>query len=131
MNELEQTLQKILEKSLEIAEQTGDFVIEQGTELLQQFFLWHTVRHILCILLAGVIFFVGTGIIRMWGVAKEDNYHEIKIFGKWYYDEEPAFFAYAVILCSAIASTIVFCVHVYSLVFILIAPKLYLLEYFL
>jgi hypothetical protein len=131
MNELEQTLQKILEKSLEIAEQTGDFVIEQAPDLLRQFFLWHTVEHIFGILLAGLIFFISTRIIRLWGVAKEDNYHESKILGKWYDDEEPAFFAYAVILCGAITSTVVMCTHVYKLVFLLIAPKLYLIEYFL
>jgi len=128
MTELEQTLQKILEKSIETAEQTGEFIVEQGTDLLQQFFMWHTIVHILGIFLSFLILVVGFLIPRLWGMSSEDLYHK-KIMGRWY-DMGGLSYAYLTIFSFGCFSAVLFCLHVYKLIFILIAPKLYLLEYF-
>ena len=46
MNELEKQLSKLVEKGIEVAEQTGNFVIEQAPDLLQEFFRWHISKNI-------------------------------------------------------------------------------------
>ena len=57
MNKLEQQLGTILEKALNVAEKTGDFVLEQAPQLLQEFYMWHTSKFILGIIL-GIILLI-------------------------------------------------------------------------
>src|SRR5690625_6864055 len=67
MNDLEAQLAKVVEKSLEVAERTGEFVIEQAPELLREFYMWHTAKHIMDTGLFLTIFVVGCVIIyKMW-----------------------------------------------------------------
>ena len=40
MENLENKVVEILTKSVELAEKTGEFVIDQGNEVIQQFFQW-------------------------------------------------------------------------------------------
>lgn len=131
MNGLEETLQTILEKAIVVAEQTGEFVVEQGTEVLQQFFMWHAAKYSLGILLSFVIMFAGILFIKLWGHKDPVYKDDVKIFGRWYDNEEPCFFAYLILVASAIASIITFYINAYWLTFVLVAPKLYLIEYFI
>ena len=135
MNELELTLQKILEKSIELAEQTGEFVIEQGSEVLQQFFLWHTVHAILGIVLSFILLTIGVFIPRIWGAKEsfQSEYREdsINILGRHYDSSGSAIPVYFLLATASIAFLFTFCLNVYNLIFIIIVPKLYLLEYFL
>ena len=57
MNNLEEQLAKILEKALSVAEQTGEFAIEQAPLLLQKFYTWHISKNILLMFL-GILIFV-------------------------------------------------------------------------
>ena len=129
MKNIDEMLQKVLEKSIQLAEQTGEFIITQGGELLEQFFLWHTAQHVLGILLALIIGFVGSGLTRFWSCDEDKG--DVKILGRWYEDDGEDIFAWIFICGSWVAATIVFCYHVYYLLFITLAPKLYLIEYFL
>ena len=68
MNELENTLNEILKKALEVAEKTGEFAIEQAPLLLQEFYMWHiTESIILC--LVGLIMVIEPYIYyRLWAL---------------------------------------------------------------
>jgi len=129
MNELEQTLQKILEKSLEIAEQTGEFVIDQAPDLLRQFFLWHTIEAIMGITLAVIILLVGIMTIRLWG-SKNDKHSTAKILGRYFNDKNDVK-AWVFTIVFITAFLIIVLINIYCLMYILIAPKLYLIEYFI
>jgi len=112
MNKLEETLATILEKALNLAEQTGDFVLDQAPDLLKQFFMWHTWESILGIILFLIISLVVHLTIRWFAKEEDDNFYYIFEFFQ-------------------IIPIIFLCVNIYQLVFILVAPKLYLIEYFI
>lgn len=112
MNTLEQTLSKILEKALNVAEQTGEFAMEQAPLLLQEFFYWHIANATLGLLLGFII------AIIINKIALKVSKHE---------EEE---FVYYLINVLQFAPILIFCINLYDLVFILVAPKLYLIEYF-
>ena len=115
MSKLEEQLSVILEKSLSIAEKSGEFIIEQAPLLLQEFYQWHTVSHImgsllfLLTLIPFIIFYKKADFEYM------DGFYEIMsvLFG---------IFSFITIITSI--------VNIYELVFITVAPKLYLIEYF-
>ena len=115
MNKLEEQLSIILEKSLSIAEKSGEFIIEQAPLLLQEFYQWQTASHIIgvCLFIFPLILFMYFYKTAEWGY--NDGFKEVMaiVFG-------------IISLITAIASII----NIYYLCFILIAPKLYLIEYF-
>ena len=136
MNELENTLNTILLKAIEVAEQTGEFIIDEGSVLLKQFYLWHTSMHIMGMVLAIIIFIVG--IVIAYSATRKSNDlldhpndgYKV-LFTRWVESESASnaiFWAGLLTSCSFI---VLFCVQVYKLVFILIAPRLYLIDYFI
>jgi len=118
--ELEKTLQTILDKSIEVAEKTGEFVVEQAPLLLQEFYKWHIASAMLGILL-GTFFAVCTykGFKRLMFLEEKNSYADYDVF------------AYVLATIGGITSIVIFCVNTYDLIFILVAPKLYLIEYFM
>jgi hypothetical protein len=130
MNELEQQLAKVVEKSLEVAEKTGDFVIKQAPELLQEFYLWHTVMNGLGVLLLFVPIILWV-IFRK--VGRKEPYGYIgncEVFGKNYRDG----FAISYGIVGVFLSTLCLVSGFKSLIDfikILVAPKIYLIEYFI
>ena len=117
MNELEQTLQKILERSLEVAEQTGQFAIEQAPEILEQFFAWHLAKHCLGCLLGLSFCIVGIIIIRL--VRKTD----------WSFIDKGMVTGFGYILGLLVGFGMIIG-NLYWVTFITVAPKIYLIEYF-
>ena len=117
MSKLEEQLSVILEKSLSIAEKSGEFIIEQAPLLLQEFYQWHTVSHImgsllfLLTLIPFIIFYKKADWIGFDG----NEFHETLsfIFGG-----------------ISVLTILISVIHIYRLVFITVAPKLYLIEYF-
>ena len=139
--QLEETLSKILDKSIELAEKTGEFVIEQGTELLQQFFMWHTAMHIFYIVLSFIFLIIAFTTPKLLGSKKELTTKDmeygsisrnIKFLNRNYESGMPGII-FSVIICAgfSIASLAIFFIHIFYLINILIAPKLYLIEYFM
>jgi len=112
MNKLEETLATILEKALNLAEQTGDFAIDQAPDLLKQFFVWHTWEHILGIVLCLIIALA------------------VHIPIRWFVKEEEDESIYLFELINIIP-LVFLCINIYNLVFITVAPKLYLIDYFI
>ena len=143
MNKLEETLQKILEKSIELAEQTGEFVMDQAPLLLQEFYRWHIMQCVLYFILAFIIFFAVKYVSTFFGSKKEfsityDNYgrereiKSVKMYGRYYNPQDDYLVGNLIFkIGSFIPLVIIVFINLYKLLFILIAPKLYLIEYFI
>ena len=113
MNKLEETLATILEKALSLAEQTGEFAMEQAPELLQEFYMWHTWKYSL-----GIILFLCVMLI-------------VHLITRWFVKEEEDNSIYLSEILTNLIPFIFLCVSIHKLVFIYVAPKLYLIEYFI
>lgn len=109
---MNETLEIILKKALELAEKTGDFAVEQSPILLQEFYIWHMWTAILGIVLALLISLVIFIIIRV--IVKNLD------------DTSCYLYNWIQIIPIAILG-----INIYNLVFVLVAPRLYLIEYFL
>jgi len=131
MNDLEQTLDVILQKALEIATQTGEFVMEQAPLLLQEFYNWHISMHILGIILGIAFMIMPFFISRLWGYKEEQKDKKLpyKLNRRYYYKSEEVP-AYAVLIIGNLIGIIIFIIHIYKLIFVLVAPRIYLIEYF-
>lgn len=132
MEELEKTLITILQKALVVAEQTGEFVIEQAPILLQEFYSWHIAKNVLSLLLFPTIYFISYKVFKYFGEKEKDNYKTNKIFNRYYDWEDvwPVFGIAAIIILGFVAVVKIF-ISIYNIVFIYVAPKIYLIEYFM
>lgn len=118
--EISGKLKELVLKGIEIAEQTGKFVIDQAPELLQEFYAWAFYGNLFWIIL-GCLIIIGTILLHVF--VDDDNYD--------YSYEDFILFAK---VSSAIISCIMFFVVIictYELVQLAVAPKLYLIEYLL
>ena len=130
----DQVLSKIVEKALVVAEKTGNFVIEQTPLLLQDFYNWHITVSILGILLGIIIFLLGRYIPYLW-LNKErtdsDNIQFFKRFNNNTCSYEKLSFSWIVFILLLVISINIIFQNLYNLLYLLIAPKLYLIEYFI
>jgi len=129
MRSLEESLEFVVAKAIEIAETTGEFVVEQAPLLLQEFYAWHISISIMQMLLGITCVLAGVYIPRLWSEKKRE--YSKKLFGGYYDDEGPIQFAIFGFIVAAIAGFSFFCAGAYDLIFIWVAPKLYLIEYFM
>jgi hypothetical protein len=127
---MNEELLNILEKAYSLAIKTGEFVVQEGTILLQQFILWKTVEHALYVML-GLVFIIGIPLgIR--SLYNEGDY--AKFLGKQTdsdFDDFEYFGGACLVLVSVLVGLFIFFEHLFSFLKILIAPNVYLLEYFL
>lgn len=133
MEELEKQPSVILEKALTVAEKTGDFVIEQAPLLLQEFYNWHLAKASLGIFLGVIFFIVGFVIVKISGSKEEiKEYGSVcnKFLGR-YYSMDRGFIASIFGSVLFVTSMCLICVNIYKISFIVLAPKLYLIEYFI
>lgn len=112
MKDLNEKLESIIDKSIALAEKTGEFVIDQAPDLLKEFYTWHTYSHIFWIILLSI--FVVASVVIVEKITKYEDDGFIRIFHG---------------IGGLISIPLL--VNVYNLVFILVAPKLYIIEYFL
>jgi hypothetical protein len=126
---LDDALATVVEKGLTLAEKTGTFVIEQAPELIQEFYQWHIYSNVFGIILGLLIIFTGYKIPFLWTTKEESKYSDDDHYFKRYCND--AFPGYAVfVIFSVIGLIFMFCCS-YDLIYILTAPKLYLIEYFI
>lgn len=127
----DEVLSKMVEKALTVAEKTGEFVVEQAPLLLQEFYAWHIAKSIIGILIGILIIVVGYNLRKIWGKKVDKEYckdwDEIVLGG--YASENVS--TVMTIVFSLIGGLVVISINSYSLIFILVAPKLYLIEYFI
>jgi len=80
MREIEYKLKELLLKGLEAAEQTGEFLIDQAPELLEEFYRWHFTRHVFLIFLSILIFVVVRYAPYLWLHNESTGRFSIKFF---------------------------------------------------
>lgn len=139
----DEVLSEVVKKALTIAEKTGDFVIEQAPLLLQEFYKWHICKAVFMALLFLGIFLLVQKLSRLLSYENEElipkenkEYYYKKRDGRFYYssygDGDSESYAFSIgMKIASYFSFIGVAVWLYDLVFILVAPKLYLIEYFI
>jgi len=128
LSKTDEVLSKAVEKGIAFAEKTGNFVIEQAPDLLQEFYNWHICSNIFGICLGLLLCFLGYKIPFLWITKKEKEYFDDKYFNRY---SEEAFVGWIVFSIFNLIGLIFLFHSIYELVFILVAPKLYLIEYFI
>ena len=144
MNELETVLAELVKKAIEVAESTGEFAIEQAPLLLKEFYNWHIAKSILMIAVFFGLMLVFRLISLKFGTKDESKIPEKskskyveKPNGRFYlrsysYDDEcNGYSAYVAFNIVKYFPLIGVCYWLYNLIFIVVAPKLYLIEYFI
>lgn len=126
MKQTDEALAKLIEKGIEVAEKSGKFVIDQAPELLQQFYTWHIVQNVFGILLGVLFLYASYKVVKIFGQEDSTWDNDIQFLNKW------------IGMGTAIISVILIVVGLlffirscYELLFIITAPKLYLIEYFI
>ncbi len=109
---MEEELKKALEQGLKLAEKTGEFVIEQAPELLQQFYNWHLVENIIVFSVGLLMLIASIWSIRYGLKEYESEYQILGAFG-------------------ILISLVCLIIGAMSTIKILVAPKIYLIEHFL
>ena len=131
----DEVLSEVVKKALIVAEKTGDFVIEQAPLLLQEFYNWHIASSIFGITLGLFIFLIGRYSPYLWITNKEDQGKNSSKFFKRYtsnsYYDDSITPAYIIFVITTIGSIVILSINLYNLIYILIAPKLYLIDYFI
>jgi hypothetical protein len=143
MNKLENQLSELIKKAIEVAEKTGEFAIEQAPLLLQEFYMWHIVRALMFICVGVVVYFIFRLIsnlfgskepfkwIRDEGYSFEKEEDSVLIKGRYYKKGSDDYIAAIVFNYLGLSIfTVIFFKSLYKILFINIAPKLYLIEYF-
>ncbi len=128
-------LNEILQKGYELATKTGEFIIEEGTILIQQFILYKTIEQGLVVLI-GIFFMIGVPLIIRKSMSKainNKNYRSIFLGKKtMVYEESPQYFLSCVgVLLSFSGGMITFFCGLFPFIKVLVAPNVYLLEYVL
>lgn len=113
MKNTDEALGRLIEKGIEVAEQTGKFVIDQAPDLIKEFYMWQ-----LCSNIAMVILMIVSGIILH------------KIAKKFTEDFDDDLIQYLFHIIFLIFPVILGLVSAYKVLYILLAPKLYLIEHF-
>ena len=129
---MDEVLKEALLKAMELAEKTGQFVMDQAPELLREFYMWHITTSILWIVFSISLYLLGRYLPKIFLRKCDDiqNY-DIVFFGYVYDDESVTVFAWILYALASIAGIATMICNIYTLVFILVAPKLYLIEYFM
>lgn len=132
MNEnLENQLAKVVEKSLSIAEKTGEFVIEQAPDLLREFYAWHITSSALGVLLGVFLMILGFNIFKLWTNKYKEGEKVDYMYSVFMGRIGESLSIYMPFVFLNLFGIIILCFNLFSLLKILIAPKIYLIEYFI
>ena len=130
MSKLEEQLAKVVEKAISIAEETGQFVIEQASDLIKEFYRWEILGNLFWVLLPLLLFYITRRIILSFPKNKE--YEDVRwdeiVYKGRVYDRFTLIFPQVLI---GVICAIVSVIYLYNLMFVLVAPKIYLIKYFL
>ena len=130
---MKEQLEELVRKALEIAEKTGEFVIEQAPLLLQEFYMWEISKSVFFMILSVLIFLLGRYTPHLYLEKYDDernDYDYSKFFSRGG-DDVVIAIAFTCFCISLSSSIFLFFYYLYNLIFISVAPKLYLIEYFL
>lgn len=132
MKNWEEILKPIVEEAIEAAKQTGEFVVEEAPLVLQEFYTWHTWSCIFWMVLSLLIFLIVRYTPYIWLKEEYDgSKHKGKYFKRGYKDSEDTNACWVVLIIMSMISFWIFVSSLYTLLKIIISPRLYLIEYFL
>jgi hypothetical protein len=130
----DEVLSEVVKKSLVVAEKTGNFVIEQAPMLLHEFYAWHIWSDIFWIVFGLLIFLCGRYIPYCWLTSESQGKYSVKFFKKYGSQDgisrDPSA-SWIIFSITTFSSIIVMIINIYDLAYILVAPKLYLIDYFI
>lgn len=117
----EELLKPIIEKALEVAETTGEFVIEQAPLLLQEFYAWHYALNISWIIINLIAIIIPFILHARLKYLLDDNNEDMHYL-----------YAIPVITFGLLAFISFVCIffNIFDLIKLVVAPKLYLIEHF-
>jgi hypothetical protein len=127
---IEEQLKPIIEKAMAAAEATGEFVVDQAPILLQEFYTWHTALHALGCFISLFFMFGLPLIMRAIAQKETEGSWTINFLGKTI-DDELGIAFYIIGGFSFIIGVIMFFIDLAGLIKITVAPRLYIIEYFL
>jgi hypothetical protein len=116
MEETDKVISEAIKKGIEIAEKTGEFVIDQAPELIQEFYRWKLASNSFVLALSLLMLLFSIYVINKF---------------KYLSDEDLSVLWFVFAMISAIVSFFAVIAKIYNILFIIFAPKLYLIEYFL
>jgi hypothetical protein len=133
----DQIIAEILQKGLETAQRVGDFAVEQGTDLIHQLILFKTVQYGTFTFLGLFLMFMA-GYCALWAVragASRHYYRDDANAPRWWKKADGLYridfegWGWVLVVLSGIFGSIMFLYNVSSFLKILLAPKVWLLEY--
>lgn len=124
----DEVLSEIAKKALIAAEKTGDFVIEQAPILLQEFYTWHIWSDVFFILFGITLIVFAIRLPYIW-LSKEKSNFDYKYFNR--YGDDGIVFAWITFVIGIIIGSVIVLMSSYDLAYIICAPKLYLIDYFI
>lgn len=127
--ELKNQLGELVKKTLELAQRTGQFVIDQAPDLLREFYRWQVFSAVFWVLVAVAIFLTVRYSPNLYlSKKKTGHFMEDEFFGRY---GKSGFVSWVIFILGSIASFFILVFNLYNLLFLLIAPKMYLIDYFL
>ena len=120
MDKTDEQLAEILKKSLEAAEKTGSFIIEQAPDIIQQLILWKTVQYSASVVIGVFLLYM------LWKKYSSDKKKTDYYDSEDYFLENPMRIIMYFVL-GAIGFSLI--TGAYSLIQIVFAPKIFLIEY--
>ena len=120
--ETDKQIAEILKKGLEVAEKSGNFVIEQAPDLVKQLITYKTIETSICVLIEITLMYL---IFRYFKYLYKKNNENSDFIS----DNE---FHVGGIIITFVLSLFLFFVFIYdisNLIQLIFAPKIYLLEY--
>lgn len=132
MENWEEILKPIVEEAIEVAKQTGEFVIEEAPLVLQEFYMWHTWSSIFWMVISLLTFLFFKYLPYLWLKEEYDGMkHEGKYFNRGSKHIEDTNTCWVILMIMGLVYIPMFVYNLYCLLKILISPRIYLIEYFL
>ena len=120
--ETDKQIAEILKKGLEVAEKSGNFVIEQAPDLVKQLITYKTIETSICVLIEITLMYLI--VIYFKYLYKKNNEDS-------YFIPENAFHGVGIIITFVLSIFMFFAfiTDISNLIQLIFAPKIYLLEY--
>lgn len=134
MNEnLQNVLANALQKAMEVAEQTGKFVLDIAPELVHQFLMWELASSIYWLVIGLILMCVFSFSKRfVHFVSNHPESLEGKLTWRWCFEDDAEFSSGVFVFSSIVflIGGVVALLQIHKILYILIAPEIYLIKAF-